>query len=65
MVKFKFYIDTPYGGHFNTHYAKSKARAKEMIDRWNTELKETGYSVRLVDIIRTSESKAPEGYTIW
>ena len=65
MVKFTFYVSTPYGGYHNTHYAKSRARAKEMINRWNTEFKETEYSVRLVSVNRTFESKAPEGYTVW
>lgn len=65
MVKFKFCINTPYGDHFNTHYAKTAKRAKDTVNKWNEELKNTGYSVHLVDIIHTSESKAPEGYTIW
>ena len=65
MVKFEFYVNTPYGGHYNTHYAKTAKRAQDTIDQWNTEFKDTGYSVHLVDIKVTSEKKVPAGYTIW
>lgn len=65
MVKFKFYIDSPYGGHYNTHYARNAKRAEEMVKSWNAQFKGTHFSVHLVDIKATDMKRPPEGYTCW
>lgn len=64
MVKFKFWVDTPYGGYYNTHYAKNAKRAIDTLEKWNTEFEGTDYSVHLVDIKATKE-ELPSGYTVW
>ena len=65
MVKFKFYLETPRGGHYNTHYAKTTQRAKDTLEQWNKEFGDTGYKVHLVNIKETSIKNAPERYTVW
>lgn len=64
MVKFKFYLETPRGGHFNTHYAKNNKHVKDTVDLWNRQFKGTGYRVHLVKITATDEA-LPDGYTCW
>ena len=65
MVKFKFLVNTPYGGHYNTHFAKSEKMAKTKIDQWNAEFKGTKYSVKLVSIDKASRDELPEHYICW
>ena len=64
MVKFKFFFSTPRGGHYNTHYARSKKVAIKKVDQWNKDFKGTGYSVALISIEDTDD-KLPEGCIRW
>lgn len=65
MVKFKFFVSTPRGGHYNTHFATNEKRAKDKVEQWNTEFKGTGYSVRLVHISKARKEDLPEHYICW
>lgn len=65
MVKFKFFVDTPYGGHYNTHFAISEKMAKTKIEQWNAEFKRTNYSVKLISVDKVSQDDLPEYYICW
>jgi hypothetical protein len=65
MIKFTFYVTTPRGGHYNSHYARSEERAKAMIEQWNTEFRDTGYKVILTNITKAIEEELPEHYVCW
>jgi len=64
MVKFTFYVSTPRGGYYNTHYARSKKMAKSKVEQWDKEFEGTGYGVKLISI-EDYPYKIPEGYTCW
>ena len=64
MVKFTFYVSTPRGGHYNTHYARTSEVAENKVEQWGKEFAGTGYGVTLVSIVETNE-KLPRGYNCW
>ena len=64
MVKFTFFVSTPRGGHYNTHYARTKKMARSKVKQWDKEFAGTGYGVILISIVETDE-KLPAGYTCW
>ncbi len=65
MIKFTFFVSTPRGGHYNSHYARTKKIAKAMVKQWNEEFKGTGYGVELTSVKEIQPKDLPEYYICW